>query len=141
MYERRVTGNQLAASVEVNAHPMPAGVMPWRTWAFAATISGSSKLMKSKPATGAKTAQVTTRSASETQRLDRDQRRGVSLALEVAAGLARILGTERTFPDGRLIMLEVLKVQRRDARNLKKGACTSAPNRKERNTNCASESA
>jgi hypothetical protein len=37
MCESLVTGNQFADSVDVNAHAIPAGVMPWRTWEFLET--------------------------------------------------------------------------------------------------------
>src|SRR5271157_3038303 len=59
MCERRVSGNQLAASPEVNAHATFAGVMPLRTCGFEVTYSGSSKLTKSKWRTCAYTANVT----------------------------------------------------------------------------------
>ena len=48
MCERRVSGNQLAASLEVNAQAALAGVMPARTCGLEVTYSGSSKLTKSK---------------------------------------------------------------------------------------------
>src|ERR1019366_1070060 len=58
MCERRVSGNQLAASPEVNAQATFAGVMPARTCWLAVTYSGSSKLTKSKWRTCAYAANV-----------------------------------------------------------------------------------
>src|ERR1039458_3798455 len=58
MCERRVSGNQLAASPEVNAQATFAGVMPVRTCWLAVTYSGSSKLTKSKWRTCAYAANV-----------------------------------------------------------------------------------
>src|SRR5580704_11810965 len=99
MCERRVTGNQLAASTEVNAHTIPAGVMPCLTCAFAATISGSSKFTKSKRLTGAYTAKVTARSARQIQRSSRAAipgklplAPGAGLAFKTEAGLAGATG-------------------------------------------------
>src|ERR1039458_75420 len=58
MCERRVSGNQLAASPEVNAQATFVGVKPLRTCGLAVTYSGSSKLTKSKWRTCAYTANV-----------------------------------------------------------------------------------
>src|ERR1019366_8074288 len=69
MCERRVSGNQLAASPEVNAQAMFAGVMPVRTCGFEVTYSGSSKLTKSKWRTCAYTANVARNRSTDIQRV------------------------------------------------------------------------
>src|ERR1035438_1432702 len=67
MCQSRVSGNQLAASPEVNAQTTFAAVMPVRTCGFEVTYSGSSKLTNSKWRTCAYTANVATNSNTEIQ--------------------------------------------------------------------------
>src|ERR1039457_4585400 len=92
MCERRVTGNQLAASPEVKAHSIAGRVMPWRTWGLAPTYSGSSKFTKSNCRTGAYTAKTATNKARQIQRSGREVRplgSGLETSCAAAPGFAR----------------------------------------------------
>ena len=92
MCERRVAGNQLAASTDVNAQAIPAGVMPCRTCAFGGDHVGVVEIHEIEAsAREHTTAQVTASSARQIHHRECDARAGPvrSALCTGAGGLAR----------------------------------------------------